>query len=181
MRDVYSQSAQRWSDVQIYIDRVALQRFFVVLEVDAVPDRRVSGDGQRDDGVLVLGLHETQDIQGLDFRLHGDVVVAGFEDEVGQQGGADACAVDGEVHGDVPEIEGHDGRVGDVDFADHVGAVGQELGLAGEEFDRSNVQALEFVEAYMSVLVSCLDVMVNQTCPSLRPPCCSRRPLLGVL
>ena len=99
-------------------------------------------------------MHEAEHVQGLDLRLHGDVVVARLEDEVRQQRGADGCAVDREVHGDVAEIEGHDGWVGDVDFADHVRAVGQELGLAGEELDGSDVQALEFVEAYTVSVMS---------------------------
>lgn len=72
-------------------------------------------------------------------RLHAHGVVARLENEVGQKCVADGCAVDGEVHGDVAEVEGHDGGVGDKDLADHVGVVGEELGGAGEELDGGDV------------------------------------------
>jgi hypothetical protein len=114
----------------------------------AITDTRVARNIQWDDCVLVLLAHQIVDDERLHMGLHGDGVVAGFEDEGGEERVADGRGVDGEVHGDVAEVEGHDGGVGDVDGADHVGAVGEELGGAGEEFDGGYVEAGELVETW---------------------------------
>lgn len=70
----------------------------------------------------------------VDGGPHRERVVARSEDEVGKGGGADEVAVDVVVEGYVAHGDGHDGGVGDVDCADHVGAVdgvGEELDAEG--------------------------------------------------
>jgi hypothetical protein len=113
----------------------------------AVTDTRVSHDIQRHDRILVLARHEIEDDERLDMRLHRHGVVSRLEHEIGEQGVANGRAVDGEVHGYVAEVEGHDRGVGDVDCADHVGAVGEDFISSGEEFDGGYVETFEFVEA----------------------------------
>jgi hypothetical protein len=88
---------------------------------------------QRDNLVLISRLDKTDDGELLDSTLHRDVVGAGVEDQIGEKRGADFGAVDAEVHGDIAQVESYDGGVGDLDSAEHVGAVRE--GLLGAEKD----------------------------------------------
>lgn len=69
-------------------------------------------------------MDQADDFELVGDGLHGCVVVAGLDDEVGKKRVAESLVAGGEVHGDVAEVEGHDGRVGDEDGANCVGAVG---------------------------------------------------------
>jgi hypothetical protein len=178
-RDVNAQTTQRRTNIQLHLHSIALDRLFIVLQSHTIADTRVSHDIQRNNRILVLGLNETIHDQRLDMRLHGHRVVAGLQDQVGEQGVANGRAVDGEVHGDVAEIECHDGRVGDEDCADHVRAVFEEFGGAGEELDRGYVQAAEFVQTWIVVLVMSLLVKMLRIYPSLRRLFCNQHPYLG--
>lgn len=124
-----------------------LDSVLVVGQVHAIADTGVTDDFKRENGVLVLGVDEREDGELLDVGLHGKDVLAGLEDQVGDERVADGLAVDEEVHGDVSEIERHDGRVGNVDLADEVGAVLEDLALASEDLKVSDVETLEPVKA----------------------------------
>lgn len=119
----------------------------------AVADTRVADDIERDDGILVLALHHAQDGELVDAALHGQDVLARLENEVGDERVADGFAVDGEVHGDVAEVECHDRGVGDVDCTDEVGAVGEDFVFAGEDLHVGDVEAIELVETCSLVSV----------------------------
>ena len=79
---------------------------------------------QRQDAILVRAQDHADDGRLVDARLHGDVVRAWFQDEVGQERVANCFSSDGEVHGYVAQVESHDRWVGDMDCAEHIGAVG---------------------------------------------------------
>ena len=144
--DVDADAGERGRNVQVHFDRVGLDGRFVVGQVLAVAvDAGVANDFERDDGVLVLGLDEAEDGKLVNAALHGENVWAGLEDEVGDERVADGLAVQEQVHGDVAEIERHDRRVGDVDVADEVGAIGENGVLAGEDFDVGDVETSKFV------------------------------------
>jgi hypothetical protein len=165
-RDIDSQRTQRRANIQLHLHCITLNRLFIILQIYPISNTRVSHNIQRDNRILVLGLDQTIHNQRLDMRLHGDRVVARLQDQIGEQGVANGGAVDGEVHGDVAEIEGHDGGVRNVDCADHVGTVGEEFGGTGEEFDGGDVQALQFVQTWIVVLVSSsVDGMVKGDLP----------------
>lgn len=140
---------QRRSHIQIEVDSRALDSLLKVLQVLAVADAAVARDLERHNAVLVLALHQRDDGETLGRKDggHGAVVVAGDEFEVGQERGADGTAVDSKVHGDVAELEGHDGGVGNDDVASHVGAVWERV-IAGEKLDVGDLEALELVETW---------------------------------
>lgn len=82
----------------------------------------------------------------VDRGAHGHGIVARLENEVAEAGVANQGfgAMDVVVEGDIAHGKSHDGRVGDKDGANHVGAVG-----IGGEFDGeiSHVEARKFVKA----------------------------------
>lgn len=136
-----------WTDIQIQLDGVCLDGLLVVGQVlAALGDAGVSSDLEREDGVLVLARDETDDGELVDLALHGDGVVSRDEAEVGEERRPDGLAVDLEVHGHVAELEGHDGRVGNEDLANHVGAVSEDFVRPGEDLEVEDVEALELVE-----------------------------------
>lgn len=59
--------------------------------------------------------------------LEREGVGARFEEDVGDETVADGRAVNGQVHGYVAEVEGHDRGVGDADLGDEVGVVSEEF------------------------------------------------------
>lgn len=84
----------------------------------SVFDTRVTHNFQRQHAVTVLALDQTQNSELVDTALQRELVVTGLEEEVGNKGVADLSAVDGEVHGDISEIERHDRGVGNADIGD---------------------------------------------------------------
>ena len=131
--------------------RQTLQRGLKVRQMLAVVDGCVADDVDGDDTIFVHDGNGLDDEGLVDCAAHGDGVVSGAEDEVGDGGVADGDrrgeGGGGQVvcKGDVAHVEGEDGGVGDVDFADHVGAVD---GVGGEfDAEGGDVEAGEFVEA----------------------------------
>lgn len=130
--------------------RQALQRGLIVGEVLAMVDGGVADDVDGQDAVFVDD-GDGLDDQGLvDDAAHGDGVVAGHEDEVGERavanrhGWAERRGGQVVLEGDVAHVQGEDGGVGDVDLADHVGSVG----LGGQlDAEGGDVEAAEFVQA----------------------------------
>lgn len=118
-----------------------------------IGDAAVTHNLKRDNAVFVLLLYEGYNRETLlvEDGGHGTVVLSRLEHEIGQERGADGLAVDGEVHGDVAELEGHDGGVLDDDVADHVGAVGELFIGAKEDLDVGDLEAGELVEAWKVV------------------------------
>lgn len=164
-------SLQNLPHIQIHLQLVRLQRGRKVRQILAVIDGRVARDVHGDDVALVLG-EQFGDGQEVRLGGHVEGVVAGFEDEVVHEGLADGFAVDGEVEGYVALYlllvlflfllmmillllivervwrvetyhgDGHDGWVGDEDFALEVGPVGA-LG----EVHLAELEAVELVQA----------------------------------
>lgn len=153
--NINTNTSKRRTNVQVKFNSITLNRFLVIHQVLAIPDCRISHNLKWDDGVLVLALHKSKDSELVDAGLHGDRVLAGLEDKVGEERVADGFAVDIEIHGGVAEIEGHDGGVGNVYGADHVGAVGEDFFGAGEDLDVADVEALKLVQT--CVVVSGVD------------------------
>ena len=108
----------------------------------------VSNNLQRNNTILVLGRDELHYLELLESRSHSAVVFAGLEDKVGEGGEANRGAVNGEVHGDVAQVESHDGGVRDDDVADHVGAIGELVLGTEEDLDVLDAEAGELVETW---------------------------------
>lgn len=113
--------------------------------MDSVLHTRVTRHAQRHNRILVDLRYLLVNNDRVNVRLHVDGVVPWLEEDVGEESVADGGGVDGEVHGDVAEVEGHDGGVGDEGFGEHVGAVGEFVG-AGEDFGDGDVEAFELVQ-----------------------------------
>lgn len=111
-------------------------------------DTAIAHNLQRQDAVLVRTQDQRQQRWLIYTGLHGHGVVAGAQDQVGQQCVADGFACDAEVHGYVAEIQRQDGWVGDVHCAEHVGAVGEDFFGAGEDLNVCDVEAGKVVEAW---------------------------------
>lgn len=150
-RDIDTNTLERRTDIQVDLDDIMLNRLLVVGKMLSINNRRVSGNLKGNDTLVVLGLDETDDSELIDVGLHGHGVVSRLESEIREDGCADGLSVDGEVHGQVTEFESHDGGVGNVDCADHVGAVFEDLVFSGEDLDVVDVEALEAVETWGSV------------------------------
>ena len=148
LRKIKPNLLQRRPNIQINPNLIRLNRRLKVRQMLIADHTRIPQNVNGQDGVLVLGSDEADDGELLDLALHRAAVVAGSDDEVGEESGADGLVVDGEVHGYVAEVDGHDGGVGDVDCAEHVGAVGEELGAAREDGYVGDGEAGEFVEAW---------------------------------
>lgn len=122
---------------------ITLQRLLKILQMLPVINATIPNNIHREQAILVRS-RDLPNHKGLvDSRSYGEGVVARSEDKVGERGGTDEVAVDVVVEGHVAHGDGHDGGVGDVDRADHVGAVG-----VGDELDAEGgyVEACEAVE-----------------------------------
>jgi hypothetical protein len=113
----------------------------------AILDTAVARNLERQDGILVRAEHHGEESSLFDTRLHWYRVLARFQHQVRQQGVANRCPSDTEVHRHVAQVEGHDGGVGDVHGAEHVGAVGEDFLCAGEDLEVCDVEAGEVVQA----------------------------------
>ena len=125
-----------------------LDRLLEVLQMLSILYAAVSNNLQRNNTILVLGRDELHYLELLESRSHSAVVFAGLEDKVGEGGEANRGAVNGEVHGDVAQVESHDGGVRDDDVADHVGAIGELVLGTEEDLDVLDAEAGELVETW---------------------------------
>lgn len=122
---------------------ITLQRLLEVLQMLTLKHATVPHDIHRQHPILVRVRDHPDHERLVDRRPQRQRVVARPEDEVGEGGGADEVAIDVVVEGHVAHGDGQDGGVGDVDGADHVGAVGVREELDAEGGD---VEAGEAVE-----------------------------------
>ena len=145
--DIDPQRTQRWPGIQVQLNRVGLDRLLIVSQMLAILDTAVARNLERQNGILVSAENHTEESSLCDTRLHRYRVLARFQHQVRQQGVANRCPSDAEVHRHVTQVEGHDGRVGDVHGAEHVGAVGEDFLRAGEDLEVCDVEAGEVVQA----------------------------------
>jgi hypothetical protein len=92
---------KRRANIQLNRQLIRRQRCGEIRQILTVVDTRVSRDLQGDDPTLVRTLQQLEDGGFVDFRGHGDGIVAWFQDEVLQVGLADWLTGDGEVEGQV--------------------------------------------------------------------------------
>lgn len=148
--DAEADACERGANIKVDVDGVALDGSLEVFEMLTVADTAVADNIQGNDATWVF-LHDYGvNLEGFNFAGHGEVVVARSEDEFGEEGVADVLAIEAEVHGDVAQVERHDGGVVVDDVANHVGAVGEGL-VASEELDIFDLHALEVVETWCRV------------------------------
>ena len=146
-RNIDSQRTQRWPGIQVQLNRVGLDRLLIVSQMLAILDTAVARNLERQDGILVRAEHQSEEGSLFDTRLHRYCVLARFQHQVRQQGIANRCPSDAEVHCHVAQVERHDGGVGDVHGAEHVGAVGEDFFRAGKDLQVGDVEAGEVVQA----------------------------------
>lgn len=144
-RNIDSNARQRWPNVQIQSDRVALDRILIVCQMLSIPNARVSDDVDGENRVRIIIPNEAQNCELVDSTLHWEYVGTRLKEKIGEQRVADWFAVNSEVHGNVPKVEGHDGRIGNGDSANHVGAVREDFVYAGKDFYVADVETREFV------------------------------------
>ncbi len=97
-----------------------------------IPHTRVADNLKREHSIVVLALDQAQDGELFDVALQRELVLAGREEKVRNESVANRRAIHREVHGDIAQVEGHNRGVGNADVGNEVGAVGQDLVLAGE-------------------------------------------------
>lgn len=146
-RNIDSQRTQRWPSIQVQFDRIGLDRLLIVSQMLAILDTTVARNLQRYNGILVRTEHHREESSLCDTRLHWYCVLARLQHQVRQQGVANRGPSDAEVHRNVAQVERHDGGVGNVHGAQHVGAVGENFLLAGEDLEVCDVEAGEVVQA----------------------------------
>ena len=93
--DVNPNVSQRWSDIEIQVDRIALDRIFIVGQMLTIFDTRVAHNLKRQHSIVVLVLNQAQDSELIDVTLQGEHVVAGLEVKVWNECVANCGAVDG--------------------------------------------------------------------------------------
>ncbi|KFY06471.1 hypothetical protein V491_08606, partial [Pseudogymnoascus sp. VKM F-3775] len=112
----------------------------------AVVDDAVAQKVEGEDTILAVGLHGhgTDDGALRDVGAHGDVVDSGADEHVVDKEGSDVRAIEVVCKGGIADLEGEDGRVGDVCVA--VEVVAARVGDDGD-VGLCDLEALEAVDA----------------------------------
>ena len=147
--DIDIDRRERWSKVQIHNIPVALDCAGVVLQVLAIVHTRIAGNVERNYSVLVLAGDQAEDSDLIHRTMEVNSVVSGLDRDIVHDRVPKFGSVAGEVHRQIAHLEGHDGSVGNVDCAHHVGAVGQKrivAGFARKDFDVGDIETVKSVQ-----------------------------------
>lgn len=78
---------------------IRFQRLGEIWQLLAIVDGRITGDFERDSSIRILSADFIKNLELVDVGLHREVIVAGMQDKVVQEGLSHVVAVDSEIEG----------------------------------------------------------------------------------
>ena len=125
---VLNPSSQGRKHIQFDMLGVCRQRLLEIGQMHAIVNTAVPNNINGYDPVGICGCYQSYNQGLVNGRLHAEVIVSGFEDQVLERRGTDKGASDEVVECHVSHGDCHNGGVGNIDCADHICAVCFGLG-----------------------------------------------------